>query len=191
MNLRTLTLIAVAVWAPIFADAEGAPDRARDLRRPAAKCLTKGQILADLRKRGYRARQKDMRSGFSGDYFVQGVSHAGKVEVRVNRCTGKILSVQAARKASRRMPSAEPLRKAPKLTLKCLSKQAIYDKLKARGYNYLKPEQITGPFNTPKGKVYRVQTLVKAGYWCQVKLTVNCYNAALIESDTIEESCIY
>lgn len=193
MNLRTMALIAIAVWTPIVGgQADGAPRLKRDLQRPAAKCLSQQQILAKLRKQGYRASRKDIRKS-SGQYIVTAVRHSSKLDVKVDRCTGKILGVQAARAAAaRRDGKFDHLRKRPKIRLTCMSKQAIHQKLKARGYNYLKLENIHGPFNTPKGKVYRAQTLVKEGpRWCQAKLTASCYNGQVTDYDTLEDTCIY
>jgi hypothetical protein len=188
MNLRTIALIAVAVWTPLLADADAAPEIKRDLR--AVKCLSESQILSDLGRKGYVQTRRAVKRTLK-TLEVAALRDSKLVILNVDRCTGKILSVQAAREAARQMPSAEPLRKTPKLTLKCLSKRAVYQKLKDRGYNYLKPEQITGPFDSSQGKVYRAQTLVKAGQWCQVKITVSCYNAKLLDYKTIQESCVY
>ena len=188
MNLKTIALIAVAVWTPLLTDADATPEIKRELR--AVKCLSESQILADLGRKGYVQTRRAVKRT-SRTLEVAALRNRKLVILNVDRCTGRILGVQAAREAARQMPGVEPLRKTPKLTLQCLSKQAVYQKLKDRGYNYLKLEQIAGPFNSSQGKVYRAQTLVKAGQWCQVKITVSCYNAKLLEYETIQESCIY
>lgn len=192
MNLKTMALIAVAVWTPIITDADAGTRINPDLQRTALKkCLSESQILAQLRKKGYRTLRTDPRRSSRSAYLITSIRHRQKLEVKVDRCTGKILGVQAVHEAARLKPGVDRLRQTPKITLKCLSKSAIYQKLKDRGYNYLKPEQISGPHDSPKGKVYRAQTLVKAGHWCQVKIAVSCYNAKILEYETLQDTCIY
>ncbi|MFP3942597.1 MAG: hypothetical protein ACLFWF_01810 [Alphaproteobacteria bacterium] len=193
MNLRTLTLIAVAVWAPIVADAEADTKIKPEVHRPPVlqKCLSKTQILAQLRKKGYRAARKDMKRQRSA-YLITAVRHSRKQVLKVERCSGKILSVQSAREAARVTPDTSAIRRAPKIQLQCLSKTAVHQKLKSGGYGYLKLENIHGPFATSSGKEYRAQTLVKEGpRWCQAKLKVNCYNGNVTDYDTLEDTCIY
>ena len=217
MNVRTLALIAVAVWTPLIINpADSAPRLKRDVQRSTTECLSQSQILSKLRREGYRPVKRRTRSGrvlffdeadalfgkrtgvrdshdkyarraapkaaprprsASGAYLVTAVRHNKRVDLTVDRCTGRVLKIQAAREALK--------------ALKCLSKSSVYQKLKTN-YPYLKAENVSGPYNTPKGKAYKAQTLVKEGpQWCQVKLTVSCYNAKLLEYDRLDDTCIY
>lgn len=173
LAVSALSLGAAA--APAKRDLKPTPDvrlKQPDLR---IRCLSEAQIRAALAREGYRTARTAPKKTREGLVFF--ANHRGKpVQVTVNACTGKILSVGPAR-----------------IKIKiCMSKTALANYLKSHGYPYAKPESFNGPYAQGGTKVYRGQVLEKQGpRWCQVKLIVDCYTGNVLKRETLLDTCIY
>lgn len=164
-----IVLLAVALFNFGADAAQPAPSA-----RPAAtnlqmKCLTKAQIATKLRAGGYQLTRQRVRETRTTYVFhaYKGRSRLRRLyAVTVNRCTGKVLSVAVVRQILK--------------AKMCLSKTKIKQKLEAAGYYHVFTSFISGPHNSPDGKIYYASGIYKPDM-CSYDLTVNCYTGAVIK----------
>lgn len=158
------TLAAIAA-TPALADA--ASGRVGAIK---GRCLTQPQILAKLRRAGYRPVGRIKRRGQAYEIKLgrRGTRAGQPSTAIVHRCTGKIIKLHKAKLAAPGM---------------CKSKASIVSKFDALGYYHI---QVFGPMTLAPppagytGKVYSVRAWTKTPPKCPWNFAVKCSTGEIL-----------
>jgi hypothetical protein len=140
-------------------------------------CLTKPQIIAQLKRRGFSPVEKLQRRGDTYSVLARRGGRASRTGalVVVDACTGQIQQVNKAL-----LPAADKL----KLKTICKSKAEIVTQFDQAGYYHI---QVFGPMNLNNppqgytGKVYTVRAWTKTPPKCPWDFVVKCSDGAILQ----------